>query len=87
MTVDLRRCQRSEALSTGACGWVGVITSEEILLKVASFTVIVGVVGCHEDLERRVDLTELRYSTEAMCLVHCLEYFQHLRKEYTVASG
>ena len=77
----------SDALSTGTYGWVGVVTPEEILLKVASFTVIVGVVGCHEDLGRRVDLTDLQYSTEAMCLLHCLEYFQHLRKEYTVASG
>jgi hypothetical protein len=54
-----------------------VISSEEILLKVASFTVIVEVVGCHEDLERRVDLIDLQNSTEVMCPFHYLVYFLH----------
>jgi hypothetical protein len=71
MTVD--------ALSTGTYGWVGVVTPEEILLKVASFTVIVGVVGCHEDLKRRVDLTDLQNNTEVMrpLPLSCVLYFQH----------
>jgi hypothetical protein len=75
---------RRPASDAGTYGWVGVVTPEEILLKVASFTVIVGVVGCHEDLKRRVDLTDLQNNTEVMCPLHyfvsCI--FSTMRKEY-----